>query len=167
MATEQTSEPSITGPSRRALRLTFEYVGDDVVLTRAERLEKRLPPSDPLLREGERAQQSGFWIELLDTDQRVVWRRVLEDPRSPTIEFPDGERPGALTRVAVEEPRGSFRVLAPDRADAGEVAIVASPLAPEVRPGRARLVARFDLRSGERIDTEPGSGSAQSSDEGQ
>lgn len=144
------------GPTKRALRLTFDYDGDDIVQRRSERIEKRVPPSDPLLREGEAASRSGFWIELTDEDGRAVWRRVMEDPRAASAEAPAGDRPGELTRATINQPKGSFRVLLPDRRDGRNVAVVASPWVPGARPGRAHVLGRFDLVSGKRIGPEPG-----------
>ena len=138
-------------PTRRAWRVTFDYDGDEMTVRRSEQIEKRTPPSDALLRDGEAASRSGFWVELTDEDGRTVWRRVLDDPRIASLEAPAGERPGELTRAKVERPRGSFRVLIPERDDARYVSVVASPAAPTGRGGRARVVGRFDVRTGEPV----------------
>jgi hypothetical protein len=143
------------GRTRRAWRVTFDYDGDEISVRRSELIDKRVPPSDELLREGETASRSGFWVELTDEGHRTVWRRVLDDPREASLEAPAGDRPGALTRASVERPTGSFRLLLPERDDGRYLAVVASPFTPRSRAGRARVVARFDLRTGERVGPDP------------
>lgn len=137
----------------RAMRLIFTYDGDKVSLDRTQEITKRVPPSDPLLRDGETASRSGFWIEITDDRRRPLWRRVMDDPRTGPAEAPVGQRGGGLTRARVTSPRGSFRVLVPALAKDRDVSVVASPLGAGPIPGPARLLGRFDLRSGKRVDT--------------
>lgn len=146
-----TKSDSAAGPPRRAWRVTFDYDGDEIAVRRSELIDKRVPPSDPLLRDGETAGRSGFWLELADADQRTVWRRVMDDPRSTSLEAPAGDRPGELTRATLESPKGTFRVLLPARDDVRYVSVASSPLAPVAEARRARVIARFDVRSGERV----------------
>ena len=135
---------------RRALRLTFDYDGDQIILRDSRPTGKRVPASDPLLRDGEERSRSGFWIELTDSEQRPVWRRVLEDPRLATLEAPAEEGRGALERATVVAPKGSFRALLPDRPDARHVKVVASPIAGDANQGPARILGSFELTAGKR-----------------
>ncbi len=143
------------GMGRRALRLTFAYDGEEVTLTRAEPLEKRTPPSDPLIRGGQATHRSGFWVEVRDDENRVLWRRRLHDPRNPSVEVPAEGRAGRFERVDVDQPAGSFRVLVPDLPTAKRVTVVAStPLGRGGRsvdeaPHGARPIGTFDLVRGE------------------
>jgi len=146
-----TQSHSGEGPNRRAVRATFDYEGDEITLRHSETLEKRVPPSDPLLRDGDAGSRSGFWVELSDEEQRTVWRRVMHDPRVASLEAPAGDRPGELTRTTVGTPRGSFRMVLPDRDDVHYVTVVASPLVPTGSARGARVMGRFDLLSGERV----------------
>jgi hypothetical protein len=135
---------------RRALRLTFDYDGDEIRLRDSRPTRKRVPASDPLLRDGEERNRSGFWIELTDSKQRPIWRRVLEDPRLAALEAPAEEGRGALERATVTAPKGSFRALLPDRRDARHVKVVASPVAGDSNQGPARILGSFELTTEKR-----------------
>lgn len=58
--------------------------------------EMRLLPSRPLPTRSGGGGHAGFWIELLDGDGKVLYRRILQDPTEPTVEVFDRGRPHRL-----------------------------------------------------------------------
>jgi hypothetical protein len=130
-------------PTKQALRLTFEYDGDDVKLVGTQRLQKVVPPmiGDP----PEEGRHSGEWIQIHDADGRQLFTRLLNDPLRTRVEVHD---PDTGPYIVTGPPgQGTFDVLVPDLPGAAAVVLYASP-APEreaLRP--ARRIARFDLRS--------------------
>ena len=124
---------------RRALRLTFAYDGDEVTLKSAEPLEKRIPPSDALIRGGEPLTAVVSGSRCATTRTGAV---ASTPPRPPqSIRRGPGRGPGGrFERVDVDRPAGSFRVLVPDLPTAKRVTVFAS--------------TRFG-RGGRRSDEEP------------
>ncbi len=130
---------------QRTLRLTFEYRGTDVRLASQQVVEMMPPPSD---RTDEYEGRAGFWIELLDAEGRVVYRRVMHHPIEIEHEAPSGDPDRPFTHVPVSQVQGVFTVLAPDLANARGLRLVGSP--PEERAGAAKEIFRADLNEGPR-----------------
>src|SRR6266508_2208561 len=125
----------------RAIRLLIEYDQSRFTVRESWSLETLAPPSHPLVA----AQaQSGFWFELRDGKDSVVYRRVMENPVQFDVEVHDPER--GPYRRAVEEPKGVFTILIPDLPEAQEIVFVSSPLDPAESAGPAEQVARLTLR---------------------
>ncbi len=91
-----------------ALRYTFEFEGTNVRILRQRRLDKQTSPSYP--REGA-DDESGFWVELRDTSQKVLYRRVMDDP-TLRYEAPVDDN-GALRTLEIGGRRGTFSVVVP------------------------------------------------------
>ena len=141
----------------RAIRWTFSYVGGQVTLQAATRLAMRaLPSHDTFGYE----QHAGFWIELRDSANRVVYRRVLHSPMRHDVEVYPEAADQQFSRSVVDEPRGSFDVVTPDLPTARAITLYASlpePAPPNetetARQARivssrstpARLIAQFTL----------------------
>jgi len=138
-------------PTRRALRLTFEFDGDNVELAGIQRLEKLVPPmaaSPP-----EAGRHGGEWLQLHDSEDRLLFTRLLHDPLRTRVEVHD---PDTGPSIVVGPPgRGTFDVLVPDLPDAATVVLYASPPSDERTLRPAEPIGRFDLR---RSDGKPGSG---------
>jgi len=132
----------------RALRLTFTYEGENVNLVERQPIEKRARATDPILKEGEASQYSGFWIELRDAENRTIYRRVLHDPIQSTVEVPSDKPNQSFERHTIKNPRGTFFVIIPDLDRTDSIVIFNSPLDPEFE-GRAgsREIARFEVKS--------------------
>ena len=87
----QSQAPGANRPLRGTLSLTF-HVADSVIRLEAyERVDMICPPSV-----GERPQagkHGGFWMELRDGDDRVLFHRVLNNPLGDSVEVhsPDGK----------------------------------------------------------------------------
>ena len=89
----------------RALRLIFSYKGSKATLESRQEIAMTVPPSD---RTYEYEQQSGFWFELRDAQDRVLYRRVMRNPMEEELEAPSGDPSRPFTRV---RPAGSSRDL--------------------------------------------------------
>jgi hypothetical protein len=136
-------------PPRRAIRLVFEYEGDEVRLVSQARIEKVLPQTD---QSADASESRGTWSEVRDADGVTLDRRVLVDPMPRDAEvFPEqlGEEIG---REPIEHPSGVFTVLVPDLAGADHVAVLSNaPGQVGVRAADAlgTELVRVDLRGEE------------------
>jgi hypothetical protein len=98
------------------------------------------PPSD--LTDGYQG-QSGFWFELRDANDRVLYRRILHNPIRSHIEAPSGDPARPFMQVRKPQTKGIFELLAPELAGARTLVIFASPPADPGAP--ASQVARLSL----------------------
>ena len=64
-------------PPQRAIRLVFQYEGDDVRLVSQARIDKVLPQTD---QSADATSYRGTWSEVRDGDGATLDRRVLVDP---------------------------------------------------------------------------------------
>ena len=104
-----------------AVRLTFDYIGESALrLVGVRHLDKRALLSDAIDGEG----QAGFWIELRDRDDRVVYRRIMDNPTT-RHEGPSDERGGITNRQPVST-SGTFSVVVPEIAGARRFLVMAS-----------------------------------------
>jgi hypothetical protein len=144
---------SPTGPEPRgAVRLIFQYEGDEVRLVSSRHIDKVVPPDDEAETDEER---QGFYAEVRGADDRVLRRRLLHAPvrRDAEVFTDEGDR--ALSRIPVERPSGVFSLVVPDLEEADYVALVERRQ--QDRPGFAALpseLIRVPLRG-----TDPGDGS--------
>ncbi|HEY5705834.1 MAG TPA: hypothetical protein VIS96_09695 [Terrimicrobiaceae bacterium] len=134
------SSPTQNEP--RAIRLTFSYVGSQIELTDTQRLAMFVPPSDSL--EAAR-DQSGFWVEVRDADEQLLFRQVMHHPIETTREVFPADPHGEIIRTPVADPRGVFSIVIPDLTKARILALVGSPSEADRRSEAAREMARFDL----------------------
>jgi hypothetical protein len=130
-------------PAARAMRLTFRFEGDDVVLVRQVDVDALPPPTEQTERRGE-SELAGFWFELQDGAGRTVYRRTTEHPIRTRAEVPRGD--GSFVNQASIARSGSFSLLVPQVPDAREVVLFSSPLDAPDRPMPARELARTALR---------------------
>jgi hypothetical protein len=137
----------VTDPARydspqSALRLTFEYEGQEVRLVSQQRVAMLVPPPDQT---GEEEEQAGFWFEVRDAEDRAVYRRAAQNPLRTDVEVfgPDPDAP--FTHVEMPEPRGVFTLLVPDLENARTLALIGGPAGPAQTSSAAREIARFDL----------------------
>jgi hypothetical protein len=113
---------SPTGPEPRgAVRLIFQYEGDEVRLVSSRHIDKVVPPDDEAETDEER---QGFYAEVRGADDRVLRRRLLHAPirRDAEVFTDEGDR--ALSRIPVERPSGVFSLVVPDLEEADYVALV-------------------------------------------
>lgn len=91
-----------------AMRYTFEFEGTAVRILRQRRLDKQTAPSYAW--EGADG-ESGFWVELRDPSQQLLYRRVLDDPTF-RYEAPVDDN-GALRTQEISGRKGTFIVVVP------------------------------------------------------
>jgi hypothetical protein len=106
-----------------AIRLVFEYEGDDVRLVSQSRIQKVLPRAD---QSADALAFRGTWSEIRDAAGATLDRRVLVDPMPRDAEvFPErlGEE---ISRQPIERPSGVFTVLVPDVEGADHVAVLSN-----------------------------------------
>jgi hypothetical protein len=135
------SDPAQQAEPNRAIRLLIRYDKSGFSIAESRPLET-LPPASHAL-EVPRA-TSGFWIELHDAKNNVLYRRAMPNPVQSDVEIFDPER--GPHRHAVKDPEGVFTVLVPDMPDAEEIVFVSSPFDPAKRQNAARKVAAMPLR---------------------
>ncbi len=139
-------------PTRQALRLTFQFDGDNIELVSTQRLRKLVPPmvGNP----PEEGRHYGEWLQVRDGDDRLLFTRLLNDPLRTRVEVHD---PDSGPHIVVGPPgRGIFDVLVPDLPEASTAVLYASPMAEGRALRPAVPIGRFDLR---RPDAEQGSAS--------
>jgi hypothetical protein len=126
---------------RRTLRLVFAYEGDVIRLVSTERVEMTPLPSDALEPVENRA---GFWYELRDRGESLLYRRIAPLPMRTSAEVPTDDPDRPLRRIDIPDPRGEFVVLVPDLDDAEALVFVGSPSGRAVT--ESRELARFALK---------------------
>ena len=126
----------------RALRLTFTYRGDEIELVDAQQVAMFVPPGDA---RDDRSARSGFWIELRDGAEGVVFRQDLHHPVTNDHEVFPEDPYGEIVRQPVASRSGAFTLVVPEAVDAASVVLVASPARAEERNQAASEVARFDM----------------------
>jgi hypothetical protein len=135
-----------TRPWRFSFRLTFHYTGERITLVSAERLQIIAPPS--VTAKPERGKADGFWLEVQDINERVLFYRLMHNPLNTAVEAyqPDG----SIRRFIGPPTEGEFEVLVPDIPEAASVVLFGSIPTPaalsEMAP--AKELGRFPLRAG-------------------
>lgn len=134
--------------SRKSLRLTFRVANGEVRMVSYERLAMICPPSV-----GECPQagkHGGYWMELRDGNDRVLFHRVLDNPLGDSVALhsPDGR----IQRVFGDVKENFFEVLLPDDGNAKSVAFMGESLEPvaarKKQVAAASELARFNLPKG-------------------
>lgn len=130
-------------PPPLALRLTFSYRGSEVELVDSQTVEKAIPPTDPL----ESAQQAtGFFIELHDRNDALVFRRAVFSPLRDSIEVFAPRGTGSISRRTIDEPSGTFSIVVPAMREAPSLVLRddATDQGPD-KTFRSAELGRFDL----------------------
>ena len=121
---DKTSTVRFSRPHRKALRLTFEYDRDKVVLKDAQRVEMLVPASDPVR---EARTSLGSWVDLLDSDGRVLFRRALHLPVHQGVEVFSPEPGRSPSRFNPPANKGIFVVVVPDSDEGTRIALYHVP----------------------------------------
>jgi hypothetical protein len=143
----QPQRPDANRPFRKTLRLTFRVADTAIRLESHERVDMICPPS--IGERPEPGRHGGFWMELHDAHDRVLFHRILETPLGDSVEVhsPDGK----IERVFGAVREHVFEVLLPDDSRAKTIVFIGESLEPvtarkEQRP--ARELARFNIPEG-------------------
>lgn len=135
---------------RKSLRLRFRAAEGEVKLLSYERLNMICPSSV-----GERPEEGkhgGFWMELRDANDRVLFHRILHSPLGDSVEIhsPDGK----IRRVFGEVKENVFEVLLPDVTNASFITLIGESRVPaeaiEKRTGGSSELSRFNVPIGEK-----------------
>lgn len=139
-ASEASPSPHPPAPTH-ALRLTFDYRGNDIRLIDSRRVEMVSPPVvTPPPKQG----QSGYWFQVTDPAGRIVYHRPLHSPIAVDTEVYSPDRRQTITRVPVAGREGQFTVLMPDLPEA-EVFALHGPADPESPSEPAQELLRLDV----------------------
>lgn len=120
-----------------AVRLTFEYEGENVRMVSSQKLDMLVPRSDPLA--GYQAEH-GSWIELRDGEDRPIYRVILRGAIQADVEAPSDEPAHHMTRRVVDRPKGVFVVLLPNLSEAKTVALWHNVKGPKDTIGTMRML---------------------------
>lgn len=115
----------------RAVRLIFEYDGEQVRLVSQHEVEMAITGFDLV-----RVERAGYYVESRDAHDKTLARVQLHTAFATSLEvFP--ERPDEpITRIDIPEPKGAFTVIvpAPENADHISVMRVAPGVAGAMMP---------------------------------
>jgi hypothetical protein len=137
---------------RSAVRLLFEFEGTNVTLRRRQWVGMVAPASDEFPKDqSEQEPRAGAWIDLLDREGRIVYRRQFgESPIAAHVSVYTGDEKQPFENLKTA-PRGDFMVIVADIPDAETIAFYAPD--PEVEGhGEAKEIARFRLRDEQQGD---------------
>ena len=106
-------------PPAPAVRLIFEYDGDDVRLVSQQPVDMAIPGADLA-----QVQAAGTFVDARDANDRTLVRVYARGMSEGAAEvFP--EKPGdPIVHVKVERPKGAFTVVLPAPQAAAKVAVV-------------------------------------------
>jgi hypothetical protein len=144
MSMQEPTGPPAQRQGRGAIRLIFEYDGDEVRLVSRQRVDMFVPPTDEL--EGYEGRQ-GVWVEIRGADGSTLHRRVLHDPVRRDVEVFSEDPAQSIMRSPVERPAGTFFVIVPDLAGADHLALMNSRPGPPGSRAAATEMLRVPLGS--------------------
>ncbi|MFE4023245.1 hypothetical protein ACFXPZ_38610 [Streptomyces sp. NPDC059101] len=122
--------------SEPAVRYRLAHEDSNVSLVSDQRITVVVPPSEEIL-EG----CSGFWCDLRDADDNVLYRHAMRNPLTPEREVFDPDT-GEVSKIMLDRVAGSFWVITPDHPQARFLVLQGSPVGTR---DPAAEVARFDL----------------------
>ena len=131
---------------RKTFRLTFRFAEGKVQLISSEKLDMICPPSVGERPETEK--HGGFWMELRDANNRVLFHRLLPLMNSVEVHSPDGK----IQRVFGDVKESIFEVLLPDNADAKSITLMGESLVAvkeRKKSGGSHELSRFDMPKGD------------------
>ncbi|MFT5823430.1 MAG: hypothetical protein ACI8ZM_004691 [Crocinitomix sp.] len=129
----------------RTLRLTFQVKNSEVKMVSLEQLEMICPPS--FGDKPEIGKHSDFWMELCDSDDKVLFFRHIHEPigNSVTVHSADGK----IHREFGEGNESIFEVLVPEHDKAASILLIGESLKAgserEMITGGSKELARFDI----------------------
>ena len=136
------SQPyNLYGQRNHALRLIFDYRGMQVGLRSQQQIEMVSPPSDPI---DEYEGHSGFWLELRDAKENVLYRQIMHNPIQLELEALSGDPERPFTNVKNDTDEGTFMVVVPAIEEAVVAVLHSSPADDPSAP--AKEIARIDLK---------------------
>jgi len=134
---------------KKTIRLTFSYEGSEVKLDSVQHIRMIPPPPQPYkIEKG----QSGFWFEIQDENQRVLYQRSLHNPIKFDVEVHGNSINEPSTRHKLKSPKGIFEILSPDLDNGYSIVLFSSPLGEQEFNKPASELARFNLKPNNQED---------------
>jgi hypothetical protein len=121
----------------RAVRLIFEYDGDQVQLVSQQPVDMAVTESDVAS-----AERRGFYVETRDAAGLTLASVPARNAFIGSTEVFPEQHDEPITRVEVERPRGAFTVVVPAPGDADHVSLI------QVASGQADPTAPASLNAG-------------------
>jgi hypothetical protein len=134
-----------TGPWTRTLRLTFSSEGEQVRLVSRQSIDM-IPPGSGTT--PPQPGQTGYWCELRDDSDRVLYAIPLHNPLRSVVEAHSNDPRPAIHTREVAHPRGTFVVLVPEIPEARTIVLFGSPCRRGETHRAAKEIARFSLAHG-------------------
>lgn len=143
---DKSNQGEATGrePRNQALRLLFEYKGNEITLISQERVSMLPPPPHPLT---PRQDERGFWLVLSDGDGRPLYRRVMDNPIREDLEVITDDDDQPLARLRVKTRSGRFFVVVPYIGAARSIALFGESTRTRAKAQATSELRRFDLHS--------------------
>lgn len=142
MIRKQIESKSQYGRVKRSIRFTFSYRGANIKLESRQNIKMIAPPSDALTVSSKR---SGFWYELRDKENRILYRRIIQNPVKYAVEVRSDKKDTPLVWEEVKDPAGQFVLLAPELQEAVSIVLVSSPFEPARANEEAVEITRFPV----------------------
>ncbi len=134
---EETSTVRFSRPHRKALRLTFEFDRDKVALKDVQRVGMLVPASDPVR---EASTGLGSWVDLVDSDGRVLFRGAFHLPLQQSIEVFSPEPGRSSSQFNPPVHKEVFVVVVPDGEEGAGIALYHVPPVRATHSGRTKPV---------------------------
>lgn len=142
MIRKQIESKSQYGRVKCSIRFTFSYRGANIKLESRQSIKMIAPPSDPL---EVRDKRSGFWYELRDKENRVLYRRIIQNPVKYAVEVRSDKKDTPLVWENVKDPAGQFVLLTPELPEAESIVLVSSPFELDRANEEAVEITRFPV----------------------
>lgn len=129
--------------SKDTLRITFSYVGEKIDIERIEHVKMLSPLESPIkISKG----QSGFWIEVHDEKDNLLFQKSEHNPiRFYTESYGDSIK-DPISMHKIKSPKGVFQILVPDLENACYIIIFSSPFEDKNHLKPAVEIARFNIK---------------------
>lgn len=143
MVTSNSGPESSYDSTAGAIRLTFDYEGEQLKVVSEEKVEKMVP----LFKEVE-DKSSGAWIELKDKEGNILHTQAMDIPFAPDLEsFSNDPKKPSIIRKKTADLEGGFSILIPDIPEVSEVEVFSSPVFSEPGlSGKAKSILHHNLR---------------------
>lgn len=125
-----------------ALRLRLNSAGAVIRLRSSRKVQTSVPPCDAPAVVGE---AGGFWVEVRDSQNRTLYRRVLPDPLQDTIEVFPERSDDRIVRHRSANRQVEFFVIIPNLEGADSAVFFGSRYEAGRRLGFAKEISRVKL----------------------
>ena len=134
--------------TKKVIRLTFTYEGDNITLLARQKVEKLLPSSSTSVNPQE---SSKFWFELSDSQLNTVYSQTLDNLIKEDMEVFSEDPYSSIIRQKVEDIKGTFSILIPDISNVTNFDIFTAPVTSDfaLRAEQKKNVFHYNIREGQ------------------